>query len=168
VFCDQNRGDEEEKVPWEIWMEDKILEADHVLMVCTELYLKKIRQEVAEDEGLGVCWEAGVIFALLYRLKRNTTKFLRIVFSPAHKSFIPLLLQGKQWFVLDTQSGYERLYAFLTGQHRARFPKRAVSLRTVGEKTIKPLFAPPDEAATPALATQNQKERQRHDRYVPR
>ena len=56
VFFDQNRGDEEEKVPWETWMEDKILEADHVLTVCTELYRKKIRQEVAEDVGQGVCW----------------------------------------------------------------------------------------------------------------
>ena len=56
VFFDQYRGDEEEEVPWEIWMEDKILEADHVLMVCTELYRKKIRQEVAEDIGKGVCW----------------------------------------------------------------------------------------------------------------
>jgi hypothetical protein len=52
----RNRGDEEEKVPWETWMEDKILEADHVLTVCTELYRKKIRQEVAEDVGQGVCW----------------------------------------------------------------------------------------------------------------
>jgi HEAT repeat protein len=150
VFFDQNRGDEEEKVPWETWMEDKILEADHVLMVCTELYRKKIRQEVAEDEGQGVCWEAGVIFALLYRLKRNTTKFLPVLFSPADKCFIPLLLQGKQWFVVDTQSGYERLYAFLTGQHRARFPKRGASLQTVEQKTIKPLFSPPGKTTTPA------------------
>jgi len=45
-------------------MDDKILEADHVLMVCTELYRKKIRQEVAEDEGQGVFYspflQAGV------------------------------------------------------------------------------------------------------------
>ena len=81
VFFDQNRGDEEEEVPWEIWMEDKILEANHVLMVCTELYLKKVRQEVTDDEGQGVCWEAGIIYTLLYRVKRNTTKFLPVVFS---------------------------------------------------------------------------------------
>ena len=56
VFFDQNRGDEEQGLPWPIWMEDKILEADHVLLVSTELYLKKVRQEVGEDEGQGVCW----------------------------------------------------------------------------------------------------------------
>jgi hypothetical protein len=59
VFFDQNRGDEEQGLPWPIWMEDRILEADHVLLVCTELYLKKVRHQVAEDEGQGACWEAG-------------------------------------------------------------------------------------------------------------
>jgi hypothetical protein len=93
---------------------------------------------------------SGVIFALLYRLKRNTTKFLPVIFSPADRFCIPLLLQGKQWFLLDTQSGYERLYAFVTGQHRARFPKRAASLRKVREKNIKPLFALPGQTNTPA------------------
>jgi len=67
-------------------MEDKILEAGHVLMVYTELHRKKVRQEVPADEGLGVCWEARFIYALLYRLKRNTTKFLPVVFSPKNKA----------------------------------------------------------------------------------
>jgi TIR domain len=55
VFFDQNRGDEEEGLQWPIWMDDKIQEADYVLLVCTELYLRKVRQNVAEDEGRGVC-----------------------------------------------------------------------------------------------------------------
>ena len=38
VFIDQNRSDDEEKIPWPIWMEDKIESADYVLLVCTELY----------------------------------------------------------------------------------------------------------------------------------
>ena len=150
VFFDQDRRDEEEGVPWEIWMEDKIQEADYVLLVCTELYLKKVRQKVAEDEGQGVCWEAGIIYTLLYRLKRNTTKFLPVVFSAEHKNFIPLPLQGKQWFVVDTQSSYERLYAFLTRQHRARFPERGSALQTIAQKTVEPLFALPGKTPTPA------------------
>lgn len=73
VFFDQKRGIEEEKLPWPIWMEGKIEEADHVLLVCTELYLKKVRQQVAEDEGQGVCWEANIIYSLLYERKLSTT-----------------------------------------------------------------------------------------------
>src|SRR5208282_666330 len=150
VFFDQNRGDEEEKVPWEIWMEDKILEADHVLLICTELYLKQVRQEVAEEEGQGVCWEANIIYVLLYRQKRNTTKFLPVVFSPEDWRFIPTVLKGSDCFMVDSQSGYERLYAFLTGQQRILFTKQGTELLTVVQETVKPLFALPGKASFPA------------------
>ena len=58
-----------------------------------------------------------------------------------------MLLQTKQCFVIDAQSGYERLYAFLTGQHCARFPERSAGLRTVAQETIEPLFAIPGKAS---------------------
>jgi hypothetical protein len=104
VFLDQNRGDEEEKLAWEIWMENQIEKAEYVLVVCTELYLKKVRQEVPPDEGQGVCWEAGIMYSLLCEEKRNTTKFLPVMFLPAQKQFIPRPLKGKQYFVLDCGS----------------------------------------------------------------
>jgi hypothetical protein len=72
VFFDQNREKEDEEVPWPVWMEDKIVEADHVLVICTELYLKKVRQKVAANEGRGACWEANLIYVLLYQIKLNT------------------------------------------------------------------------------------------------
>jgi hypothetical protein len=149
VFFDQNRGSEDEKVPWPIWMEDKIWKADYVLLVCTQLYWKKVRQEVAANEGRGVCWEANIIYALLYQKKLNTTKFLPVLFSPEDEEFIPLPLQGKQCFVVDSQPGYEDLYAFLTEQHRIHFPEQGTALRSVAQKTIEPLF-PPDAVATAA------------------
>jgi hypothetical protein len=107
VFFDQKRGVEEEKLPWPIWMDDKIQEADYVLLVCTELYLKKVSQKVAEDEGRGVCWEANIIYALLYEKKLNTTKFLPVLFSTTDRRFIPTPLGGRDCFVLNSQSGYK-------------------------------------------------------------
>ena len=77
----------------------QIGEADHVLLVCTELYLKKVRQQVSEDEGQGVCWEANIIYALLYERKLNTTKFSPVVFSPVDRRFIPTLLKGRDCFI---------------------------------------------------------------------
>jgi hypothetical protein len=148
VFFDQNRGDEEEKLAWEIWMENQIEKADYVLLVCTELYMKKIRQEVSPDEGQGLCWEAGIMYSLLCEEKRNTTKFLPVMFLPAQKRFIPRPLKGKQYFVIDSQSGYKKLYAFLTRQHRDRFPDKGMALRTIAQRTIKPLFAPAGQDAT--------------------
>jgi len=149
VFLDANRGREDEKVSWPIWMDDKIREADYVLVVCTELYLKKIRLEVAANQGRGACWEANLIYVLLYEKKLNTTKFLPVVFSPADKDFIPTPLQGRDHFLIDSQLGYEQLYAFLTEQHHIHFPEQGTGLRTVTQNTVKPSFAPAGEAAKP-------------------
>jgi HEAT repeat protein len=150
VFFDQNRGDEEQGLPWPIWMEDKILEADHVLLVCTDLYLKKVRQQVAEDEGQGVCWEANIIYALLYERKLNTTKFSPVLFSPADRRFIPTPLKGRNCFMVASQSGYNRLYAFITYQDRIHFPEQGPVLQTVAQEKVEPLFGPPSEAAPSA------------------
>jgi hypothetical protein len=126
VFFDQNRGNEEEKVPWPIWMEDKIEVADYVLLVCTRLYWQKVRQKVPADEGLGVCWEANLIYNRLYIAKLNTTKFVPILFFRSDEQFNPGPLQGAPYrFVLDANEGYSQLYAFLTGQHRLRSLSRA-------------------------------------------
>src|SRR5271167_592115 len=102
--------------------------------------------------GQGVCWEANLIYVLLYEKKLNTTKFLPVVFSPADKDFIPTPLQGRDHFLIDSQPGYEQLYAFLTGQHRIHFPEQGTGLRTVAKSTVKPSFAPAGEAAKPTRA----------------
>src|SRR5271166_410250 len=148
VFFDQNRG-EEEKVPWPTWMEDKIDVADHVLLVCAEMYWKKVRQEIAENEGLGVLWEANLIYNRLYIAKLNTTKFVPILFSRSDEKFIPGPLQGAAYrFVLDSNEGYSRLYAFLTGRHRLLFPKQGNALLPVEQKVVRRLFPPPGKVST--------------------
>jgi hypothetical protein len=136
-------------------MEDKILDADHVLMVCTEQYLKKIYQVylVPPDEEQGVCREASLIYARLYEMKLNTTKFLPVLFSPEDEEFIPRSLQDKRPFVIDAQSGYERLYAFLTRRARPIFPRSGSALKTVAQETIEPLFAMPNPQLGPKPAT---------------
>jgi HEAT repeat protein len=159
VFFDQNRGDEE-KVPWPIWMENKIEVSDHVLLVCTDLYLKKVRQEVPANEGRGVCWEANLIYNWLYERKLNTTKFVSVLLSPADEPFIPGPLKGVNRFVLDSQAGYDRLFAFLTGQNRTLFPKQGATLQFIPTKTIQPLFGPAGKAdlgATSKVRTEPRK-----------
>jgi hypothetical protein len=54
VFFDQNRGDVEERVPMADLDGRQNDVPDHVLLVCTELYWKKVRQKVEPYEGLGV------------------------------------------------------------------------------------------------------------------
>ena len=74
VFIDQNRSADEEKIPWPIWMEDRIEGAGYVLLVCPDLYWNKVRQKVPNDVGHGVCWEANLIYNALYTGKLNTTR----------------------------------------------------------------------------------------------
>src|SRR5271165_5533280 len=52
--------------------------------------------------------------------------------------------------MVDSQSGYNRLYAFLTDQHRIHFPEQGATLQTVAQKTVQALFELPGEAAPPA------------------
>jgi HEAT repeat protein len=155
VFFDQNRDDVEEKVPWPIWMEGKLRKADYVLLVCTELYLKKVHQEVAEDEGRGVCWEANLIYNRLYIAKLNTTKYVPILFSRSDEKFIPGPLEGAPYrFVLDSSEAYSQLYAFLFGLHRPIFPRQGNAPLPIEQKVIPRLFPPPGKvsAVTPTLA----------------
>jgi hypothetical protein len=51
VFLNQNRSADEEKIPWPIWMEDRIEREDYVLLVCTERYWNKVRLKVPNDIG---------------------------------------------------------------------------------------------------------------------
>ncbi|MBK8039321.1 MAG: TIR domain-containing protein [Verrucomicrobiaceae bacterium] len=141
VYFDQNRGDDEEGVPWPIWMESKIEAADFVLLVCTKLYLDKVQQRVDASEGFGVLWEANLIYNYLYVAKLNTTKFLPVLFSSEDRKFIPRPLVGANSFVVVSDSAYTQLYAFLTGQHRANFPAQGPATAVLPKKTILPLFS---------------------------
>ncbi|HEY4364659.1 MAG TPA: HEAT repeat domain-containing protein [Bryobacteraceae bacterium] len=147
VFFDQNRGDEEERVPWPIWMEDKIEEAEFVLLVCTELYYNKVRQKVDPGTGLGVCWEANLIYNALYIAKLNTKKFVPILLFNGGEQFIPGPLRGGNHFFLNSDHAYGALYAFLTGQHRRHFPSIGNSLLPVAQKEVAPLFSLPTQSA---------------------
>ena len=59
-----------------LWMEKQILAADYVLLVCTETYHKRVHKEDEPGKGLGVCWEANLIYNLLYEEKLENDKFI--------------------------------------------------------------------------------------------
>jgi hypothetical protein len=51
---------------WPSWMERQIREADFVLLVCTETYLRRVEHREEPNKGLGVLWEANIIYNHLY------------------------------------------------------------------------------------------------------
>lgn len=99
---------------WPRWMDGKIQSADLVLVVCTETYLARVMGREAPDKGLGVKWEGNVIYQHLYNAGANR-KFIPVLMNDSHKRFIPVPLQGASHFVVDTDSGYMRLYNRLLG-----------------------------------------------------
>lgn len=49
-----------------MWMQAQIQEADFVLLVCTETYLRRVERRDEPGKGRGVLWEATLIYNLLY------------------------------------------------------------------------------------------------------
>ncbi|QLH38845.1 MAG: TIR domain-containing protein [Defluviicoccus sp.] len=99
-----------------LWCEKQIEDADVVLLVCTETYHRRVKGEEAPDTGLGVLWEAAVIYQLLYESGPVNGKFLPVLFSDGSLKHIPTPVRGFSRFVVDTPDGQEALYRFLTDQ----------------------------------------------------
>jgi WD40 repeat protein/GTPase SAR1 family protein len=103
---------------WPLWMEEQIQSANFVLMVCTEIYYKRVHKKDDPDKGFGVCWEAGLIYTLLYKAKMENTKFIPVIFDKNDQQYIPLPLQGSTYYFLSDE--YDNLYRHLTNQ----FPEK--------------------------------------------
>ncbi|PWQ96872.1 toll/interleukin-1 receptor domain-containing protein [Leucothrix pacifica] len=111
--------DQYEPAPPEGWprkMDRGIREADFVLMVCTEIYLKRLQLEEEEGKGLGVAWEGSLIYNTLYRDRTLNHKFIPVLFSSDDKAFIPTILFGNSHYDLSLPRGYDHLYRHLRGE----------------------------------------------------
>jgi len=100
---------------WPAWCEQKIEEADFVLLVCTENYLRHGRNK-EEGEGLGVVWEARIIRQLIYDDGARTKRFVPVLFAGGQPEHIPLPVRGATHWHLDNPGQYDRLCRQLTGQ----------------------------------------------------
>lgn len=101
---------------WPRWTRRQIEEADFVLIVCTEVYLRRFEGLEALGRGLGANWEGAVITQELYEAALRNTKFIPVVFSPEDGEHIPIVLRGVTRYRADLEEGYEDLYRLLTGQ----------------------------------------------------
>jgi hypothetical protein len=94
---------------WPTWMTRQLLEADFVLCVCTRTYNERFRGEGLPDVGRGAGWEGGLIRRLLYRRKLLNDRIVPVMLDRADGEFIPLELEGYDYFVLDRDEGYVSL-----------------------------------------------------------
>lgn len=99
---------------WARWMANQVENADFVLVVCTEIYERRINGN--ED---------------LYDGAARNTKFVPIVFSSEDGKFIPKILRGATYYRVDSEDGYDDLYRRLTDQRRVVKP-------SLGERRVLP------------------------------
>jgi hypothetical protein len=66
---------------------EQIQNADFVLMVGTETYHKRVHKKEEPDKGFGICWEANLIYNLLYQAKLENTKFIPVIFDKKDQQY---------------------------------------------------------------------------------
>jgi hypothetical protein len=104
-------------------MERQIEEADFVLVVCTETYMRRFRGVEEPGRGLGGSWEGAILTQHLYEVQAENTNFIPVVFSSPDEAHIPVVLRGVTRYQLDTEEGYIALYRRLTSQPEILRPK---------------------------------------------
>jgi hypothetical protein len=101
---------------WPLWMEKQIRDANFVLVICTETYLKRTMNEEQPGRGLGVRWEATISYQYLYNGSAINTKFIPVVFEENNLTYVPKPLQTTTYYLLNNKESYENLYQRLTDQ----------------------------------------------------
>jgi hypothetical protein len=106
---------------WPQWMEREIQAADFVLLVCTETYLQRVEGREQPGKGRGVVWEDNLIYNLLYPKDAEVQRFIPVLLTDGQPSSIPLPLRGLTHYRVDTEPGYEDLYATSRINRETRF-----------------------------------------------
>jgi len=118
---------------WPDWCEAQIREADFVLMVCTETYLRRVDRKEEAGKGRGVMWEARLIRQHLYDSGSVSSKFVPVLFADGSHDHVPTPVKGGSIYRVESSEGYEALYRLLTDQPAVRKRERG-RLRRLPER----------------------------------
>jgi hypothetical protein len=105
---------------WPRWMERCLDEADFVLMVCTETYLRRITGREQPGRGFGATWEGNLVYNSIYNDKPSSTRFIPVLLEGGEPDHIPIPVRGHAYYrirALDiSDAGFIGLYRHLTRQ----------------------------------------------------
>ncbi len=135
---------------WPKWMDRQIEQADFVLIICTQTYFKRARDEVKPKTGKGVKWESMLTYQDIYDNDSKNKKFIPVIFTPAGESFILKPLRGFTYYRLDSEDGYKKLYRRLTGQPETQKPPQG---------KVKPM--PPKEPESLSFSSEKESPREK-------
>lgn len=90
-------------------MENRIINSDFVIVVCTESYWKKIR----DTDAKGVTWEVNMVYQILYDEYCQTTKFIPVILKDTDDRYILTPIKPYTHYNIETDDGYEGLLRHL-------------------------------------------------------
>lgn len=95
---------------WPLWMENRLEWADRVLVVCTETYQRRWKNEEAPGRGLGAQWESFLTRQELYENPGKIEKYVPVAFAEKDLVFIPTPMRNVTRVVLgQKQEGFNSL-----------------------------------------------------------
>ena len=106
---------------WPKWMDRQITKSDFVLVICTEIYHRRVMGEEEIGKGLGVKWESTISYQSIYDADSANTRFIPIFFEGGKTEFIPQPIKGATYYLLPQQ--YDELYRRLTNQPKVKKPE---------------------------------------------
>jgi hypothetical protein len=129
---------------WPRWMENRLDEANFVLMVCAETYRRRVMGKEQPGKGLGVRWEGNSIYNRIYNDPPSGSRFIPVLLERSEPAQTPTPVQGHTHYRIRqfdlSDPGYEGLYRHLTGQ--APTPPREVG--AISTLPPRPRSQPPD------------------------
>lgn len=122
---------------WPAWMEDELEAADFILVICSERYYQRYRNQGDPTVGRGVRWESNLIRTRLYADPTRLSRYIPILGDGASTDHIPDPLRHNVTCYRLANSSYDDLYRFLTGQHSEPLPTLG-ELRAMPAATLPP------------------------------
>jgi len=123
VDCNIDQYEESPPEGWPKWMDRQIENADFFLVVCTEIYYRRVMGTEEKGKGLGVRWESTLTYQHLYDAGSENIRFIPVLFQPEDVKHIPKPLKGATFYDIDSRQGYEDLYRRITNQPKHLKPK---------------------------------------------
>lgn len=126
-------------------MTKHLRDADFVVMVCTERYYARVMGLEEPGVGRGVRWEGNLIFQHLSDADTINRRFVPILFEEGDLQHIPDPLRPFNYYQLEGDPGYLRLYRHLTNQPTVTAPPLG-KLKSLPQKDRRQGFfgEPPD------------------------
>ncbi len=97
-------------IGWPEWCEEQIRDADFVLMVCTETYLRRVERKEPPGIGHGATSEANLIRNMFMRTGTVNRKFVPVLLAGGSSEHVPTRVRGAAIHRVEIEAGYEQLY----------------------------------------------------------